>query len=214
MVLIDTGSATREQQVHRHLRASRTQEQAGAPNWRTHSHALGHGPKTFAGYHTHLHFDHAGGNLSRAGLSFPARYVVQRASWSSPVTPNERTAGSYPGDIRGAPVQFIDGERKSCPASAVSRPPARPLPPVDPDRERRGKRPALCGSRADAAHLPLSWIMATTGTTRHARGLAAAVPAGRGRRSVARVRDDPRSVSRSLSSRGQGFWTCPTDVLG
>ncbi len=49
---------------------------------------------------THLHFDHAGGNLKeRRGLlspTFPrARYVVQKVEWEDALHPNERTRGSY-----------------------------------------------------------------------------------------------------------------------
>jgi glyoxylase-like metal-dependent hydrolase (beta-lactamase superfamily II) len=62
---------------------------------------LGLGPEDIdVVVNTHLHFDHAGGNVrvvdGRASPAFPrARYVIQRGEWEDALHPNERSRGSY-----------------------------------------------------------------------------------------------------------------------
>src|SRR5258706_13791920 len=103
-----------------------------------------------------------------------------------------------------------DGDPAGDPRAADAR--TRPLSPIDSARERWGKGLLCRGSRADVTAFAAALDHGLRpGTTRHARDSAAAVPTGRGRGVVARVRTRPPGRVRSLGSRGQGFWTCPTE---
>lgn len=77
---------------------------------------------------THLHFDHAGGNTTRADdgrvvPTFPrARYAIQRVEWEDAMHPHERSRASYfPEDF--APLEpvaeFLDGDAELLPGLRV-----------------------------------------------------------------------------------------------
>ncbi len=72
---------------------------------------------------THLHFDHAGGNVvmdevGRLRPAFPkARYVIQAGEWREALCPNERTRGSYRKEDflplkESGQLELIDGDRE------------------------------------------------------------------------------------------------------
>lgn len=78
---------------------------------------------------THLHFDHCGGNTTKAGSAcvpaFPnARYVVQRQEWHNASNPDQRTRSSYrSSDFKpleeGGRVMFVDGDTEIVPGIKV-----------------------------------------------------------------------------------------------
>ncbi|HLW79217.1 MAG TPA: MBL fold metallo-hydrolase [Terriglobia bacterium] len=77
---------------------------------------------------THLHFDHCGWNVRRAGENravptFPrARYVVQRAEWEHALHPTERDRASYIADFFASAepqTDFLDGGRQIVPGIRV-----------------------------------------------------------------------------------------------
>jgi glyoxylase-like metal-dependent hydrolase (beta-lactamase superfamily II) len=120
---------------------------------------------------SHLHFDHAGGNLTRdtdgsIRPTFPnARYVVQAGEYHYATHTNERTAGSYfPHNF--VPLQesglfdFVDGER-----DIIAGIRAIPTPGHTPHHhglliESNGDRAFYIADLVPTtAHLPLPWIM-------------------------------------------------------
>lgn len=119
---------------------------------------------------SHLHFDHAGGNMVLEGAvarpAFPrARYVVQRGEYHFATHTNERTAGSYfPHNFvplaEAGRFDFIDGE-----GEIVSGIRALPTPGHTPHHqslllENDGDRAIYFADLVPtAAHLPLPWIM-------------------------------------------------------
>jgi glyoxylase-like metal-dependent hydrolase (beta-lactamase superfamily II) len=81
---------------------------------------------------THLHFDHAGGAVTRGAAgdlvpAFPrATYVIQRGEWEAAARPNERTRASYRADdflpIEAAGrVRFVDGDVEVAPGVELVR---------------------------------------------------------------------------------------------
>jgi glyoxylase-like metal-dependent hydrolase (beta-lactamase superfamily II) len=163
LVLIDTGIGNKEDSkfiniygVENAGRDSRTKLEDALAE-------LGHRPDDIRWViNTHLHFDHAGGNLSREGLSFPrARYVVQRRELEFASHTNERTAGSYLAhNFEGIPFQFIDGETEILPGIR-----GLPTPGHVPYHqsiliESGGEKACFVADLVPtAAHLPLPWIM-------------------------------------------------------
>ena len=120
---------------------------------------------------SHLHFDHAGGNMMRDGSgairpTFPnARYVVQAGEYHYATHTNERTAGSYfPHNFvplqESALFDFVDGER-----DIIAGIRAVPTPGHTPHHhglllESGGERAFYIADLVPtAAHLPLPWIM-------------------------------------------------------
>ncbi len=78
---------------------------------------------------THLHFDHAGGNVIREGgrvkPAFPnAQYVIQRSEWEDATHPNERSRASYMNDDftvleKTGQLRFIDGDCQLLPGLEI-----------------------------------------------------------------------------------------------
>ena len=81
---------------------------------------------------THLHFDHCGWNVRRAGgdgggtkivPTFPrARYVVQRQEWEHALHPTERDRASYIADFftpAEGQTDFVDGDQEVAPGIRV-----------------------------------------------------------------------------------------------
>jgi len=120
---------------------------------------------------SHLHFDHAGGNIVREsdGRLRPAfvnaRYVVQRGEYEFATHTNERTAGSYFAHnfvplAEGNRFDFIEGDREIVSGiSAIHSPGHTPWHHsllIESD----GERALYLGDLIPtAAHLPLPWIM-------------------------------------------------------
>src|SRR6266550_5119411 len=80
LVLIDTGIGNKESGKFIDIYGVENKGANGRTKLEDAIAELGHGPEDIRWViNTHLHFDHAGGDLSREGLSFPrARYVVQK----------------------------------------------------------------------------------------------------------------------------------------
>jgi len=163
LVLIDTGIGNKENDKFRDIYGV---DNAGA-NGRTKLEdalaALGHDPEDIKWViNTHLHFDHAGGNTSLAGLSFPrARYVAQRRELDFAQHTNERTAASYLAhNFQSVPFQLIDGETEILPGIR-----AIPTPGHVPYHqsilvESGGEKACFVADLVPtSAHLPLPWIM-------------------------------------------------------
>jgi len=163
LVLIDTGIGNKENDKFRDIYGV---DNAGA-NGRTKLEdalaALGHDPEDIKWViNTHLHFDHAGGNTSVAGLSFPrAQYVVQRRELDFARHTNERTAASYLAhNFQSVPFQLIDGETEILPGIR-----AIPTPGHVPYHqsilvESGGEKACFVADLVPtSAHLPLPWIM-------------------------------------------------------
>jgi glyoxylase-like metal-dependent hydrolase (beta-lactamase superfamily II) len=163
LVLIDTGIGNKENDKFRDIYGV---DNAGA-NGRTKLEdalaALGHDPEDIKWViNTHLHFDHAGGNTSLAGLSFPrAQYVVQRRELDFARHTNERTAASYLAhNFQSVPFQLIDGETEILPGIR-----AIPTPGHVPYHqsilvESGGEKACFVADLVPtSAHLPLPWIM-------------------------------------------------------
>jgi glyoxylase-like metal-dependent hydrolase (beta-lactamase superfamily II) len=120
---------------------------------------------------SHLHFDHAGGNVSRGAdgelvSSFPnARYIVRRGEWDWAHRTNERTSASYlPHNYeplqRFGQLELVDSDRELL--SGIS---LRHTPGHTPHHqgiliESAGERMFyLADVCPTAAHVPLPWIM-------------------------------------------------------
>ena len=163
LVLIDTGIGNKESGKFIDIYGVENAGQNGRTKLEDALRELGHGPEDIRWViNTHLHFDHAGGDLSREGLSFPrARYVVQKGELDFARHTNERTAGSYlPHNFEGVPFQLIDGETEILPGIR-----GLPTPGHVPYHqsiliESGGEKACFVADVVPtAAHLPLPWIM-------------------------------------------------------
>jgi glyoxylase-like metal-dependent hydrolase (beta-lactamase superfamily II) len=120
---------------------------------------------------SHLHFDHAGGNVVREpdGRLRPAfvnaRYVVQRGEYEFATHTNERTAGSYFAHnfvplAEGNRIDFIEGDREIVRGISSLRTPGHTPWHQSLLIESDGERALyLADVIPTAAHLPLPWIM-------------------------------------------------------
>ena len=120
---------------------------------------------------THLHFDHAGGNIVRDsdGRLRPAfenaRYVVQRGEYEFATHTNERTAGSYFAHnfvplAEANRFDFLEGDREIIPGITALRTPGHTPWHQSLLIESDGERALyLADLMPTAAHLPLPWIM-------------------------------------------------------
>jgi len=163
LVLIDTGIGNKENSKFIEIYGVENAGQDGRTRLEDALAELGHRPDDIrCVINTHLHFDHAGGNLSHDGLSFPrARYVVQRRELEFARHTNERTAGSYLAhNFEGIPFQLIDGETEILPGIR-----GLPTPGHVPYHqsiliESGGEKACFVADLVPtAAHLPLPWIM-------------------------------------------------------
>ncbi len=120
---------------------------------------------------THLHFDHAGGNTSRAsdGLvqaAFPnARYLVQAGELQYAQRANERTSASYfPSNwdsiIGAGRFEFLHDEREVLPGIRVRRTPGHTPHHQSVVLTSKGETACFLGDVVPTSHhLPLPWIM-------------------------------------------------------
>ena len=168
LVLIDTGIGNKEDEKFRGIYAVENAGQGGRTKLEDALGALGHTPTDIRWViNTHLHFDHAGGDLWRdpsgkTVVAFPkARYVVQRGELEFARHPNERTAGSYLAhNFAGIDFQLLDGETQVLPGIRCL-----PTPGHVPFHqsvllESDGERACFLADLVPTtAHLPLPWIM-------------------------------------------------------
>jgi len=120
---------------------------------------------------SHLHFDHAGGNVVREldGRLRPAfvnaRYVVQRGEYEFATHTNERTSGSYFAHnfvplAEASLFDFLEGDREIIPGISAIRTPGHTPWHHSLLIESDGERALYLGDLVPTtAHLPLPWIM-------------------------------------------------------
>jgi glyoxylase-like metal-dependent hydrolase (beta-lactamase superfamily II) len=163
LVLIDTGIGNKENDKFTDIYGVENKGANGRTRLEDALAELGHRADDIRWViNTHLHFDHAGGDMSREGLSFPrARYVVQRGELEFARHTNERTAGSYLAhNFEGVPFQLIDGEVEILPGIR-----GLPTPGHVPYHqsiliESAGEKACFVADLVPtSAHLPLPWIM-------------------------------------------------------
>jgi glyoxylase-like metal-dependent hydrolase (beta-lactamase superfamily II) len=171
-VLIDTGAGNKENDKFYDIYGIENRGAPGPTRLEDGLRELGFGVEDIVlVINSHLHFDHAGGNLTRDAdgsirPTFPnARYVVQAGEYHYATHTNERTAGSYfPHNF--VPLQesgrfdFVDGER-----DIIAGIRAIPTPGHTPHHhglliESNGERAFYIADLVPtSAHLPLPWIM-------------------------------------------------------
>ena len=171
-VLIDTGAGNKENDKFYEIYGIENRGAPGPTRLEDGLRKLGFGVDDIVlVINSHLHFDHAGGNMMRDSSgairpTFPnARYVVQAGEYHYATHTNERTAGSYfPHNF--VPLQesglfdFVDGER-----DIIAGIRAVPTPGHTPHHhglllESGGERAFYIADLVPtAAHLPLPWIM-------------------------------------------------------
>ena len=171
-VLIDTGAGNKESEKFHEIYGVENRGERGPTALEDGLLEAGVRPEEIVlVINTHLHFDHAGGNVVREadGRLRPAfvnaRYVVQRGEYAFATNTNERTAGSYfPHNFvplaEANRFDFIEGEREIVPGIS-----ARHTPGHTPWQQRLliesdGERALyLADLIPTVAHLPLPWIM-------------------------------------------------------
>jgi len=163
LVLIDTGIGNKENEKFIAIYGVENTGANGRTQLEDALDELGHRPHDVRWViNTHLHFDHAGGNLTREGLAFPhARYVVQRGELDFATHTNERTAGSYlPHNFPGVPFELIDGDTEILPGIRGVPTPGH-VPYHQSILVQSGGETAcfVADLVPTAAHLPLPWIM-------------------------------------------------------
>jgi glyoxylase-like metal-dependent hydrolase (beta-lactamase superfamily II) len=170
LVLIDTGAGNKENEKFYDIYGI---ENGGSPTQLEDGiRAAGFQPADVSlVINSHLHFDHAGGNTTRAGdgriyPAFPnARYVMQRGEYEYATHTNERTAASYfPHNfvplVEAGLVDFIEGDQEIVPGIRGI-----PTPGHTPHHqgllvESDGEKAFFIADLAPTtAHLPLAWIM-------------------------------------------------------
>ena len=171
-VLIDTGAGNKENDKFYEIYGIENRGAPGPTRLEDGLRKLGFGVDDIVlVINSHLHFDHAGGNMMRDSSgairpTFPnARYVVQAGEYHYATHTNERTAGSYfPHNFvplqESALFDFVDGER-----DIIAGIRAVPTPGHTPHHhglllESGGERAFYIADLVPtAAHLPLPWIM-------------------------------------------------------
>jgi glyoxylase-like metal-dependent hydrolase (beta-lactamase superfamily II) len=176
LVLIDTGTGNKENAKFMDIYGVDNVGANGRTKLEDALGELGHSPDDIRWViNTHLHFDHAGGDMYRPSvedgggsgsselrLAFPkARYVVQKGELNFAQHTNERTAGSYLAhNFAGVPFQLIDGEKEILPGIRGI-----PTPGHVPYHqsiliESGGEKACFVADLVPtSAHLPLPWIM-------------------------------------------------------
>jgi len=235
LVLIDTGIGNKENSKFIDIYGVDNAGRDGRTKLEDALRELGHTPDDIRWViNTHLHFDHAGGDMYRPAvkdgggsggdgeaelrLSFPrAKYVVQKRELDFAQNTNERTAGSYlPHNFQGVPFQLIDGD-------ALILPGIRGLPTPGHVPYHQSMLIESGGEKAcfvadvvpTAAHLPLPWIMGydlqplvTLETRRHLYQRAEA------EQWLLVFEHDPQVVAGRLAHEGKGFGLVEQKVLG
>jgi glyoxylase-like metal-dependent hydrolase (beta-lactamase superfamily II) len=168
LVLVDTGIGDKDDAKFQEIYGVESRAADGRLRLVAALAELGHEPTDIRWVvNTHLHFDHAGGNTSRAPSgelvpTFPrARYVVQRGELEFARHTNERTAGSYVAqNFAGIDFQLVEGEVELLPGIRCL-----PTPGHVPFHqsvliESGGERAGFLADLVPtSAHLPLPWIM-------------------------------------------------------
>lgn len=171
-VLIDTGAGNKETEKFYDIYGVENRGERGPTALEDGLREVGVAPEDVAlVINTHLHFDHAGGNIVKEpnGELRPAfvnaRYVVQRAEYEFATHTNERTAGSYfqhnfvplAEDNR---FDFIEGEPEIVSGIRALRTPGHVPGHQSLLLESAGERALYLGDLIPTtAHVPLPWIM-------------------------------------------------------
>jgi glyoxylase-like metal-dependent hydrolase (beta-lactamase superfamily II) len=170
LVLIDTGVGNKEDEKFRDIFGV---ENSGDPTRLEDAiREAGFAPDDITDVvNTHLHFDHAGGNVyvdaeGRVRLSFPrARYWVRRGEWDFAHLRNERIQASYlagnfdPVEAAGR-FTFLESDREIAPGLRVVHTPGHTPHHQSVRIESDGECAIyLADLVPTTAHLPLPWIM-------------------------------------------------------
>lgn len=223
LVLVDTGIGDKDEAKFRDIYGVDNLTAGGRTRLEAALGELGYTPEDVRWVvNTHLHFDHAGGDMRRAPsgelrASFArARYVVQRGELEFARHTNERTAGSYLApNFSGIDFQLVEGEVELLPGIRCL-----PTPGHVPYHqsvliESGGERACFLADLVPtSAHLPLPWIMGydleplvTLETRRRLYGRAEA----EGWRLC--FEHDPAVASGRLVREGKGFGLVDTVVV-
>ncbi len=219
LVLVDTGIGNKENEKFIAIYGVENKGANGRTKLEDVLTELGHRPDDIRWViNTHLHFDHAGGNKTPAGLAFPrARYVVQKGELNFAQHTNERTAGSYlPHNFADTPFTLIEGETEILPGIR-----GMPTPGHVPYHqsiliESGGEKACFVADLVPtAAHLPLPWIMGYD--------LEPLVTLETRKRIYRRAEaegwllvfeHDPKLISGRLAQEGKGFGLVHETLLG
>jgi len=171
-VLIDTGAGNKETEKFYEIYGVENRGEHGPTALEDGLLEIGVRPEDVAlVINTHLHFDHAGGNMvleagGQLRPAFPnARYVVQSGEYQFATHTNERTAGSYfahnfvplAEDNR---YDFVEGEREIIQGIRALHTPGHTPWHQSLLLESDGERALYIGDLIPTtAHLPLPWIM-------------------------------------------------------
>ncbi len=167
LVLVDTGAGNKDDAKFRSIYGIENTGVSGPTQLEDALREAGYAPADVKlVINTHLHFDHAGGNTSTGGLSFPgATYVVQRGELEFARRTNERTRASYlPPNFE--PIteagrwRLLEGDGEVVPGISVRVTPGHvPWHQVVLVSD-GGETAAFVGDLfATTAHLPLAYIM-------------------------------------------------------
>jgi glyoxylase-like metal-dependent hydrolase (beta-lactamase superfamily II) len=171
-VLIDTGAGNKESEKFYDIYCVENRGEHGPTALEDGLFEIGVRPEDVAlVINTHLHFDHAGGNVvleanGQLRPAFPnARYLVQAGEYEFATHVNERTAGSYFAH-NFVPIaetnryDFIKGEREIVPGITSVHTPGHTPWHQSLLLESAGERAVYLGDLIPTtAHLPLPWIM-------------------------------------------------------
>jgi glyoxylase-like metal-dependent hydrolase (beta-lactamase superfamily II) len=171
-VLIDTGAGNKEEDKFYDIYGIENRGETGATRLEDGLRDAGFSPDDVVMViNSHLHFDHAGGNTTKAAdgsirPTFPkARYVIRRGEFEYATHPNERTAGSYFNHnfvplVEAGVVDFVDDDREIIPGIRAVRTPGHTPHHqgllIESDAE---KAFYIADLVPTVHHLPLPWIM-------------------------------------------------------
>ena len=171
-VLIDTGAGNKENEKFYEIYGVENRGQRGPTALEDGVLEAGIRPEDVVlVINSHLHFDHAGGNVVREpdGRLRPAfvnaRYVVQRGEYEFATHTNERTSGSYFAHnfvplAEGNRFDFIEGDREIVAGIRAIHTPGHTPWHHSLLIESDGERALYLGDLIPTtAHLPLPWIM-------------------------------------------------------
>jgi glyoxylase-like metal-dependent hydrolase (beta-lactamase superfamily II) len=178
LVLIDTGLGNKEDSKFHDIYGVENRGSSGATQLEDSLFDIGYKPEEIQWViNTHLHFDHAGGNIAARPssdgdgarsleLAFPnATYVVQRKELEFARHTNERTRASYlshnfdPVDAAGR-WHLIEGDVEVLPGISVRVTPGHvPFHQSVLVQDKKDGAVFLGDIMPTAAHLPLPWIM-------------------------------------------------------
>lgn len=170
LVLVDSGIGNKESEKFRDIYGV---DNAGDPTRLEEAiRSLGYGPEEVdLVVSTHLHFDHAGGNLAlaedgRSRPAFPkARFLIQQGELEFAASPNERVRASYMAKnyaplVEAGLVEVMDGPQQVVEGLRVLLTPGHTPFHQSVVLESQGEVAVFLADLCPtSAHLPLPWVM-------------------------------------------------------